>query len=59
MSASDKISFMNKFIKVAAARTSELVNLVLSRQTGFYECELLIVDKTMFITEPAVASPRL
>ena len=44
---------------VAAARTSELVNLVFSRQTGFFKCAHLFVDKPMVINEPTVASARL
>lgn len=39
-------------IKVTAARTSGLDDLVFSRQTGFFECKLLLF-------EPAVAGARL
>ena len=112
MSASDKISFMNKFIKfisrdglelwwktadqskqvqgvkslllssfcllewgegnspalpesrqtfeVAAAQTSRRVNRVFSRQTVFFfVCELLLIDKPMVTSEPAVTSAQL
>ena len=112
MSASGKISFMNKFIKfisrdglelwwktadqskqaqgakslllssfcllewgegsspalpesretfeVAAAQTSRRVNRVSSRQTVFFfVCELLLIDKPMVTSEPAVTSAQL
>ena len=45
--------------EVAGAQTSELFNLVLSRQTGLFECKLLFIDKPMVITNPAVASTQL
>ena len=45
--------------EVAAAQTSGLVNLVFSRQTGFFECEHPFIDKPMVITEPAVPITRL
>ena len=45
--------------EVAGAQTSELVNLVLSRQTGLFEYKLLFIDKPMVITKPAVASTQL
>ena len=41
------------------AQTSGLVNLALSRKTGFFECEHPLIDKPMALTEPAVASARL
>ena len=45
--------------EVAAAQTSGLVNLVFSCKTVFiFECEHLFFDKTIVISEPAVASPR-
>ena len=43
----------------AAARTSRLVNLVFSPQTGFFECEHPFIDKPMIITEVTVPSARL
>ena len=46
-------------LEVTEAQTSGLVNLALSRKTGFFECEHLLIDKPMAITEPAVASARL
>ena len=36
-----------------------LVNLVLSRQTGCFECEHPFIDKPMVTTEPAVPSTQL
>ena len=33
----------------------ELVNLVFSRQSGFFECEHPFIDKPTVITEPTVA----
>ena len=45
--------------KVAAAQTSGLANLVLSCQTGFFECQHPFIDKPMVIIEPAVAGTRL
>ena len=44
---------------VAAAPTSELDNLVFSRQTGLLECEHPLIYKPMLISEPAVPSTRL
>ena len=44
---------------IAAAQTSGLVNLVLSRQTGYLECEYPSIDKPMIIVEPAVPGSRL
>ena len=46
-------------VEVAAARTSGLVNLVLSRQTGFFECEQRFNGEQMVINDHAVASTRL
>ena len=37
--------------EVTGAQTSGLVNLVLSRQTGFIECEHPLIDKPKVITE--------
>ena len=45
--------------EVTGAQTSGLVNLVLSRQTGFIECEHPLIDKPKVITEPAVARARM
>ena len=48
--------------EVTAARTSGLVNLVFSHQTGklfFFECKHVFFDKPMVINEPAVASAWL
>ena len=45
--------------EVAAAQTSGLVNLLLSRQTGIFECKHPFIDKSMVITEPTVASAWL
>ena len=42
-----------KAFKVAAAQTSELFNLVSSRQSGLFECEYPLIDKPMLIDEPA------
>ena len=50
---------MRQTFEETAAGTSRLVNLVFSRQTGFFECEHPFFDKPMAITEPAVASARL
>ena len=44
--------------EVAAARTFGLVNVVFSRQTGFFECEHSFKDKLMVTTEPAVPGAR-
>ena len=46
------------FAEVAAAQTSGLLNLVLSRQTGFFECEHPFFDKPMVLTEPVEANCR-
>ena len=35
-----------QLFEAAAARTSGLVNLVYSRQTGFFQCEYPFSDKT-------------
>ena len=40
--------------RLAAARTSGLVNLVFSRQTGFSSASIRLVIKSMVIIEPAV-----
>ena len=48
--------------EVTAARTSGLVNLVFSHQTGklfFFECKHVFFDKPMVINEPALASAWL
>ena len=47
--------------EVAAAQTSGLVDLVSSRQTGFFECEHLfsVIDLTDGHIDPAVACGRL
>ena len=45
--------------EVAAAQTSGLVNLLLSHQTGIFECKHPFIDKPMVITEPTVASAWL
>ena len=42
-----------------ASQTSGIVNLVFSRQTGFFKPEHPFIDKPMVITEPAVPSARL
>ena len=52
-------AWTRQIFEVAGAQTSELVNLVLSRQTGLFECKLLFIDKPMVITKPAVASTQL
>ena len=44
---------------VAASRIPGLVNLVLSRQTGFFECKRLFIDIPVVITKPTVASALL
>ena len=54
-----RLSESQQPFEVAAARTSRLVNLVLSCQTGFFECEHPFIGKPMVITELAVASTRL
>ena len=40
----------------ATTQTSRLLNLILSRQTGFFEFEHPVLDKPMVITKPAIAS---
>ena len=48
--------------EVAAAQTSGRVNLVLSLQTGFFECSIHLfefIDKPMVTTKTSVASARL
>ena len=50
---------MRQEFEVTAAQTSGLVNLVFSRQTGFFECEHPFIDKPVVITEPAEASAQL
>ena len=46
--------------EVAAAQTSRRVNRVFSRQTVFFfVCELLLIDKPMVTSEPAVTSAQL
>ena len=44
------------FAEVAAAQTSGRLNLVPSRQTGFFECEHPFFDKPTVITDPAEAT---
>ena len=44
---------------ISAAQTSGVVNLVLSRQTGYFESEHPSIDKPMIIAEPAVPGARL
>ena len=46
------------FVEVAAAQTSGLLNLVPSRQTGFFECKHPFIDKPMVLTEPAETTRR-
>ena len=41
------------------SQTLWLVNLVLSRQIGFFECKRLFIDIPMVITKPTVASAQL
>ena len=41
------------FAEAAAAQTFGPLNLVPSRQTGFFECERPFFDKPMVITDPA------
>ena len=45
--------------EVAAAQTSRRVNRVFSRQPVFFVCELLLIDKPMVTSEPAVTSAQL
>ena len=45
--------------RVAAAQFSGLVNLVFSRQTGFFECKHSWINKPTVIAEPTVPSARL
>ena len=40
----------------ATTQTSRLLNLILSRQTGFFEFEYPFIDKPMVIIKPAIAS---
>ena len=40
----------------ATTQTSRLLNLILSRQTGFFEFEHPFIDKPMVIIKPAIAS---
>ena len=49
---------LEKSRQVMASQTSGLVNLVFSRQTGFFKPEHPFIDKPMVITEPAVPSAR-
>ena len=46
------------FAEAAAAQTFGPLNLVPSRQTGFFECEHPFFDKPMVITDPAEATCR-
>ena len=48
----------HQIFEVTATQTSGLVNLVLPRQTGFFECEQRFIDKPMVINDHAVASTR-
>ena len=41
------------------SQTLWLVNLVLSRQIGFFKCKRLFIDIPMVITKPTVASAQL
>ena len=52
------LSELSQAFKVAAAQTSTLGNLVLSRQPGCSECHHPFIDKPMVITELTVASTR-
>ena len=45
--------------EVIIAQTSELVNLIFSRQTVFFSHEHSCINITMIITEPAVPDTRL
>ena len=47
---------LRETLEIAAARTSGLVNLVLSRRTGLFECAHPFIDQPMVITKPTVAS---
>ena len=49
----------NLFVRVTATQTFGLVNLVLSPQTVFFECEHPFIDNPMDIAEPTVASTGL
>ena len=40
----------------ATTQTSRLLNLILSRQIGFFEFEHPFIDKPMVIIKPAIAS---
>ena len=58
----ERMLFLNhakQTFEFTEAQTSGLVNLALSRKTGFFECEHPLIDKPMALTEPAVASARL
>ena len=59
LSSSERRSKSCQTFGVAAAQTSGLVNLVFSRQTGFFESEHPFIDKPMVVSEPAVASAWL
>ena len=51
----ERMLFLNharQTFEVTEAQTSGIVNLVLSRKTGFFECEHPFIDKPMAITEP-------
>ena len=48
-----------QIFQATKAETSGLVSLVFSRQTGFFECEHPLIDKTIVLTEPAVARAQL
>ena len=47
------------FARSRRGQTSGPVNLAFSRQTGFFECEHLFIDKPMVITEPAAVGVRV
>ena len=55
----DALPESRQTFEVAAAQTSGLVNLVFSRQTGFFGASFLFIVKALVITEPAVVSARL
>ena len=58
----ERMLFLNhakQTFEFTEAQTSGLVNLALSRKTGFFECEHPLIDNPMALTEPAVASARL
>ena len=52
----DALPESRQTLEVATAQTSGLVNLVLSRQNGFFECEHPFIDKPIVITERAILS---